>query len=181
MHPLLHLLVQNQVQRGVHFVVLIIGTKKHFWQLNGLWPQDNLSRGNLGAVEQLQKLFPEPGRLQFIFADLGDSKRVSFLSFFLSFHHLHKSYIVFIYFSFIPWGNVKHLKGMLKSEISSFLRPVPLMHLFMLFIWGENVTPFSIKETFQILLKFASRPTVNQVKTEHEWLGISMAIKLTCE
>ncbi|CAI8618845.1 unnamed protein product [Vicia faba] len=33
---------------------------------------DNLSRGNLGAVKVLQDLFPEPGRLQFIYADLGD-------------------------------------------------------------------------------------------------------------
>lgn len=39
--------------------------------------QDNLSRGNMGAVEQLQALFPEPGRLQFVYGDLGDSKRVN--------------------------------------------------------------------------------------------------------
>ncbi|KAG0625593.1 hypothetical protein M758_2G067000 [Ceratodon purpureus] len=38
---------------------------------------DNLSRGNIGAVEQLQALFPEPGRLQFLYGDLGDSKRVN--------------------------------------------------------------------------------------------------------
>ncbi|KAK1378893.1 hypothetical protein POM88_025637 [Heracleum sosnowskyi] len=38
-----------------------------------LWIEDNLSRGNLGAVKILQELFPEPGRLQFIYADLGDS------------------------------------------------------------------------------------------------------------
>ncbi|KAL0908792.1 hypothetical protein M5K25_023301 [Dendrobium thyrsiflorum] len=37
---------------------------------------DNLSRGNIGAVKILLKLFPEPGRLQFIFADLGDAKVV---------------------------------------------------------------------------------------------------------
>ncbi|KAI9096835.1 hypothetical protein K1719_025818 [Acacia pycnantha] len=37
---------------------------------------DNLSRGNLGAVRVLQELFPEPGRLQFIYADLGDKKSV---------------------------------------------------------------------------------------------------------
>lgn len=37
---------------------------------------DNLSRGNVGAVEILQKLFPKPGRLQFIYADLGDAKAV---------------------------------------------------------------------------------------------------------
>ncbi|MCD9637934.1 UDP-arabinose 4-epimerase 1 [Datura stramonium] len=37
---------------------------------------DNLSRGNIGAVRILQELFPEPGRLQFIYADLGDSKAV---------------------------------------------------------------------------------------------------------
>lgn len=39
--------------------------------------QDNLSRGNLGAVKVLQELFPEPGRLQFIYADLGDAKAVN--------------------------------------------------------------------------------------------------------
>lgn len=38
---------------------------------------DNLSRGNLGAVKILQELFPKPGRLQFIHADLGDSKAVN--------------------------------------------------------------------------------------------------------
>jgi UDP-arabinose 4-epimerase len=48
------------------FVTLIILSHK----------QDNLSRGNLGAVKVLQGLFPEPGRLQFIYADLGDAKAV---------------------------------------------------------------------------------------------------------
>ncbi|GMH31041.1 hypothetical protein Nepgr_032884 [Nepenthes gracilis] len=38
---------------------------------------DNLSRGNLGAVRVLQGLFPEAGRLQFIYADLGDAKAVN--------------------------------------------------------------------------------------------------------
>ncbi|KAJ8758669.1 hypothetical protein K2173_000390 [Erythroxylum novogranatense] len=38
---------------------------------------DNLSRGNIGAVKILQGLFPEPGRLQFIYADLGDLKSVN--------------------------------------------------------------------------------------------------------
>lgn len=38
---------------------------------------DNLSRGNLGAVKILQQLFPGPGRLQFIYADLGDAKAVN--------------------------------------------------------------------------------------------------------
>ncbi|XP_010529352.1 PREDICTED: probable UDP-arabinose 4-epimerase 3 [Tarenaya hassleriana] len=37
---------------------------------------DNLSRGNIGAVKVLQGLFPETGRLQFIYADLGDAKAV---------------------------------------------------------------------------------------------------------
>jgi UDP-arabinose 4-epimerase len=40
---------------------------------------DNLSRGNMGAVRVLQRLFPQPGRLQFIYADLGDAKAVSFV------------------------------------------------------------------------------------------------------
>lgn len=38
---------------------------------------DNLSRGNLAAVKVLQQLFPEPGRLQFIYADLGDASAVN--------------------------------------------------------------------------------------------------------
>jgi len=38
---------------------------------------DNLSRGNMGAVRVLQRLFPEPGRLQFIYTDLGDPKAVN--------------------------------------------------------------------------------------------------------
>ncbi|KAK3405081.1 probable UDP-arabinose 4-epimerase 2 isoform X1 [Eucalyptus grandis] len=38
---------------------------------------DNLSRGNIGAVKVLEKLFPEPGRLQFIYADLGDPRAVN--------------------------------------------------------------------------------------------------------
>ena len=40
--------------------------------------QDNLSRGNLGAVKVLQGLFPQTGRLQFIYADLGDPAAVWF-------------------------------------------------------------------------------------------------------
>lgn len=39
--------------------------------------KDNLSRGNIGAVKVLEKLFPEPGCLQFINADLGDPQAVS--------------------------------------------------------------------------------------------------------
>lgn len=38
---------------------------------------DNLSRGNLGAVKVLQGLFPEPGKLQFLNVDLGDSHAVN--------------------------------------------------------------------------------------------------------
>ncbi|KAL7142342.1 hypothetical protein ABFS83_08G117400 [Erythranthe nasuta] len=38
---------------------------------------DNLSRGNMGAVKILQELYPEPGRLQFIYADLGDAEAVN--------------------------------------------------------------------------------------------------------
>lgn len=34
----------------------------------------------MGAVRVLQRLFPEPGRLQFIYADLGDAKAVSFFT-----------------------------------------------------------------------------------------------------
>nr|XP_034893851.1 probable UDP-arabinose 4-epimerase 3 isoform X1 [Populus alba] len=38
---------------------------------------DNVSRGNLGAVKVLRDLLPEPGRLLFIYADLGDAKAVN--------------------------------------------------------------------------------------------------------
>ncbi|URD79721.1 UDP-arabinose 4-epimerase [Musa troglodytarum] len=38
---------------------------------------DNLSRGNIGAIKVLQALFPEPGRLQFIYADLGNARAVN--------------------------------------------------------------------------------------------------------
>lgn len=38
---------------------------------------DNLSRGNMDAVKILQNLFPEPGWLQFIYADLADSIAVN--------------------------------------------------------------------------------------------------------
>lgn len=37
---------------------------------------DNLSRGNIGAIKALQEQFAEPGRLQFIFTDLGNTKAV---------------------------------------------------------------------------------------------------------
>ncbi|KAG0497564.1 hypothetical protein HPP92_002255 [Vanilla planifolia] len=37
---------------------------------------DNLSRGNIGAVKILQKLFPQPGRLHFVCADLGDARAI---------------------------------------------------------------------------------------------------------
>lgn len=53
--------------------------------------KDNLSRGNMGAIKVLQEMFPEPGRLQFIYADLGDAAAVSysddtfFLLFFICF------------------------------------------------------------------------------------------------
>lgn len=41
------------------------------------YKQDNLSRGNIGAIKVLQEQFPVPGRLQFIYADLGDARTVS--------------------------------------------------------------------------------------------------------
>ncbi|XP_020963525.1 UDP-arabinose 4-epimerase 1-like [Arachis ipaensis] len=45
---------------------------------------DNLSRGNMGAVRVLQNLFPEPGRLQFIYANLGDQTSVSLPTFLIT-------------------------------------------------------------------------------------------------
>ncbi|KAL7128687.1 hypothetical protein ABFS83_13G010400 [Erythranthe nasuta] len=38
---------------------------------------DNLSRGNMGAVKVLQEMFTGPGKLQFIYADLGDAASVN--------------------------------------------------------------------------------------------------------
>ncbi|KVH97435.1 NAD-dependent epimerase/dehydratase [Cynara cardunculus var. scolymus] len=59
---------------------------------------DNLSRGNLGAVKVLQELFPEPGRLQFIYADLGDPKahpRVcSLIKYFRYYHNITSNTLV---------------------------------------------------------------------------------------
>lgn len=50
----------------------------HYWyEQYKVLLQDNLSRGNIGAIKALQELFPEPGRLRFIYADLGDAKAVS--------------------------------------------------------------------------------------------------------
>lgn len=56
--------------KGISTVFVIVMVLMYFFQ-------DNLSRGNHGAVKVLQKQFPEPGRLQFICADLGDAKTVS--------------------------------------------------------------------------------------------------------
>jgi hypothetical protein len=50
--------------------------------------QDNLSRGNMGAVDMLRALFPKPGHLQFLYVDLGDSQAVSI---FIMLHFLLKS------------------------------------------------------------------------------------------
>jgi hypothetical protein len=47
--------------------------------------QDNLSRGNIGAIKVLQNLFPETGRLQFVQADLGNPKAVSWCLPYLNF------------------------------------------------------------------------------------------------
>ncbi|MCL7047529.1 hypothetical protein MKW94_024728 [Papaver nudicaule] len=54
-------------------VTIVLGI--HLYSVSLL--QDNLSRGNFGAVKVLQEQFPEPGRLQFIYADLGDPKAVN--------------------------------------------------------------------------------------------------------
>ncbi|CAN6272595.1 unnamed protein product [Urochloa humidicola] len=48
-----------------------IGSHGSLRLLNDSYPvtiADNLSRGNMGVVKVLQDLFPQPGRLQFIFA-----------------------------------------------------------------------------------------------------------------
>ena len=165
MDPLLHLLVQNQVQRGVHFVVLSIRMKKHVWQLNGLWPQDNLSRGNLGAVEQLQKLFPEPGRLQFIFADLGDSKRVCFLSsFFLSTIFTKVILYLFIFPSF-PGGIQQHFERD-AEEWNFFLFDTSssYAHIYIVFLrWKCDASFFegNIPNPSQICFRTHSKPSKN--------------------
>ncbi|KAG7012582.1 UDP-arabinose 4-epimerase 1, partial [Cucurbita argyrosperma subsp. argyrosperma] len=53
---------------------------------------DNLSRGNLGAVNVLQELFPDYGRLQFICADLGDAKSRMLLMLSCILQQLHMYY-----------------------------------------------------------------------------------------
>ena len=40
---------------------------------------DNFSRRKLSAIKVLQEQFPEPGRLQFIYVDLGDVKIVNMI------------------------------------------------------------------------------------------------------
>lgn len=39
----------------------------------------------MGAVKVIQELFPEPGRVQFIYADLGDAVTVSLTFSFITF------------------------------------------------------------------------------------------------
>lgn len=71
-------------ERGVTHVLVTggagyIGSHAAFRLLKDLYRVtivDNLSRGNIGAIKVLQERFPEPGRLQFIYADLGDAKAV---------------------------------------------------------------------------------------------------------
>ncbi|CAN4096253.1 unnamed protein product [Withania somnifera] len=64
---------------------LIVRTAPGF----GSFMKDNLSLGNMGAVKVLQELFPEPGRLQFIYADLGDAVA----------RHLH-----------LHWGMIRYVR-----------------------------------------------------------------------
>ncbi|KAE8707625.1 mitotic-spindle organizing protein 1B isoform 1 [Hibiscus syriacus] len=71
--------VFSQHEEGVTHVLVTGGAGyigSHAALKEWLLLQDNLSRGNMGAVKVLQELFPEPGRLQFIYADLGDAEVV---------------------------------------------------------------------------------------------------------
>lgn len=67
---------------SLFFTILVI---LELYKENLLILKDNLSRGNLAAVKILQHMFPEPGRLQFVYADLGDASAVSFLFHFIVF------------------------------------------------------------------------------------------------
>ena len=62
---------------SIHLPLVKICSLISSWKRTFPFQQDNLSRGNLGAIKVLQEQFPEPGRLQFIYADLGDAKAVS--------------------------------------------------------------------------------------------------------
>ncbi|RWW44342.1 hypothetical protein BHE74_00049901 [Ensete ventricosum] len=63
--------------------IVVLLSMLHFWK-KSFEISDNLSRGNIGAIKVLEGLFPEPGRLQFIYADLGDARAVSWKCRFLT-------------------------------------------------------------------------------------------------
>lgn len=73
----------------------------------------------MGAVKVLQELFPQPGQLQFIYADLGDAKAV-LNDILLTLRHLwDKSLIEFglnlliaLIFDFSSFRSIKSLRKM---------------------------------------------------------------------
>ncbi|BFI24901.1 UDP-glucose 4-epimerase [Marchantia polymorpha subsp. ruderalis] len=92
---------------------------------------DNLSRGNLGAIHVLQRLFPEPGRLQYIFADLGDAKAVDEIFAKNAFDAvMHFAAIAYVgesmaeplrYYHNITTNTLLLLEAMAKHEVSKFI------------------------------------------------------------
>ena len=82
----------------------------------------------MGAVKVLQELFPQPGRLQFIFADLGDQKYVS-------------SFILCLCF-FCLWSYIQslvfHLTGSQVNKIFAENAFDAVMHFAAVAYVGEN-------------------------------------------
>ncbi|KAL9224861.1 hypothetical protein vseg_000856 [Gypsophila vaccaria] len=92
---------------------------------------DNLSRGNLAAVKILQQLFPEPGRLQFVYADLGDASAVNKLFVENAFDAvMHFAAVAYVgestmdplrYYHNITSNTLVVLKAMVKHEVKTLI------------------------------------------------------------
>ncbi|KAK9714403.1 hypothetical protein RND81_06G091600 [Saponaria officinalis] len=92
---------------------------------------DNLSRGNLAAVKILQQLFPEPGRLQFVYADLGDASAVNKLFAENAFDAvMHFAAVAYVgestmdplrYYHNITSNTLVVLKAMVKHEVKTLI------------------------------------------------------------
>ncbi|KNA23516.1 hypothetical protein SOVF_024180 [Spinacia oleracea] len=92
---------------------------------------DNLSRGNLAAVKILQQMFPEPGRLQFVYADLGDANAVNKLFSENAFDAvMHFAAVAYVgestldplrYYHNITSNTLVVLKAMVKHEVQTLI------------------------------------------------------------
>ncbi|PPS00635.1 hypothetical protein GOBAR_AA20047 [Gossypium barbadense] len=81
---------------------------------------DNLSRGNIGAIKVLQELFPEPGRLQFIYADLGDPDAVSLLGEIIMIVHINMDMLYTVFLDIVPINPYGKAKKMAEDMILDF-------------------------------------------------------------